>query len=177
MLGCIGVLAVFSIGDMVVYNRRKRAIFYQEQELTQAKILQTARDAVAQGQATPAQAALVEGIREEELAMEQKVAERKVGSKLLWWLHGEWNEEKQLKEQRRLAVEDFQRKAAAANSQEMGVTKAVQEARASNGPSQSQPPLAAGGPLDQVAAQAASSAESTGKGWLGWAFGGSKKSE
>lgn len=158
---------------MVVYNRRKRAIYFHELETNQARILQNARDAVSQGVATPAQAALVEGIADEELAMEKKKAERKAPSKILWWLHGDWNEEKELKEQRRLAVLEYQKKQA----EEGGVTQAVQEARSNF---TSQP--TAGGPLDQVAAQATQKvdqkiekAEEKGKGWLGWAFGGSKK--
>lgn len=152
---------------MVVYNRRKRAIYFQDQELEQAKILALARSAVAQGTASPAQTALVEGIREEEEAMERKKAERKAGSRLLWWLHGEWKEEKELKEQRKLAVEDFKRQD---GGETKSVTQAVQEARAN---AVAQPTV--GGPLDQAAANAVQSAEKTSKGWFGWAMGGSKK--
>ncbi|KAF2745190.1 hypothetical protein M011DRAFT_488420 [Sporormia fimetaria CBS 119925] len=177
--GCIGVLAVFSIGDMVVYNRRKRAVWFQEQEQMQANILQSARDAVASGYATPAQRALVEGIAEEEALWEKKKAERKAPSKLLWWVHGEWNEDKELKEQRRLAVEQFQKEEKAAQASDQSVTQAVQDARASASISAARPtapPAAVGGPLDQVAAQAASKAEQKTGGWFSW-LGGSKKSE
>lgn len=93
-LGCVGVLAVFSIGDMIVYNRRKRAIYFAEEERAQARILAAARAAVAEGTASPAQAALVTGIAEEEEAMEKKKAERKIPSRLLWWAHGDWKEER-----------------------------------------------------------------------------------
>jgi len=166
--GCVGVLAVFSIGDMVVYNRRKRAIYFEDQELEQAKILSLARNSVTEGRASPAQVALVEGIAEEEALMEKKRAERKAPSKLLWWMHGEWNEEKALKEQRTLAVNDFKAKEAEAA---MGsVTQAVQEARM-NG---SQP--TAGGPLDQEAAKAIQAVENTAnRSFWGSIMGGSKK--
>ncbi len=107
--GCVGVLAVFSIGDMIVYNRRKRAIYFAAQERDQALILASAREAVASGTASPAQTALVVGIAEEEEAMEKKKAERKAPSKLLWWLHGDWKEEKLLEEQRRAALAEFKR--------------------------------------------------------------------
>ncbi|KAF2016119.1 hypothetical protein BU24DRAFT_422456 [Aaosphaeria arxii CBS 175.79] len=169
--GCIGVLAVFSIGDMVVYNRRKRAIYFQQQEEEQAKILASARAAVASGYASPAQTALVEGIREEEEAMAQKKKERNVGSRMLWWLHGDWKEDKALKEQRMLAVQDVKNEQA-----NLGITQAVQEAR-SNISESSTAVVPDGGPLDQVAANAAKSAEETSKGWFGWASGGSKKSD
>lgn len=150
---------------MVVYNRRKRALFFQEQEQLQAHILQVARDAVSHGTASPAQKALVEGIAEEEHLWQQKKAERKAPSKLLWWLHGEWNEEEELKKQRQLAVMEFQKKEQAAN-QELGITQAVQDARA--GAAGAAP--AEGGPLDQAAAKSLS------RGWFGF-LGGSKKSE
>jgi hypothetical protein len=165
------VLAVFSIGDMVVYNRRKRAIFFEDQEMEQAKILALARSAVLQGSASPAQQALVEGIREEEEAMELKKAERKIHSRILWWMHGDWKEEKALKEQRALAVQDFKK----AEADGTGVTQAIKEARASAGlPIKDQTTV--GGPLDQVAAEATTAAKETSKGWLGWVMGG-KKSE
>ncbi|ORY14752.1 cytochrome oxidase c assembly-domain-containing protein [Clohesyomyces aquaticus] len=172
--GCFGVLAVFSIGDMIVYNRRKRAIFFEQQEKEQARILAIARTAVLEGHATPAQAALVEGIREEEEAMAQKKAERGVSSRLLWWLHGEWNEDKKLKEERQKTFLELQREQAA-KDQGLGITQAVQNARANGS---GQPAVGAagvvGGPLDQEAAKTAEVAK---KGWLGWAFGGSKKDD
>ncbi|KAF1947657.1 hypothetical protein EJ02DRAFT_498841 [Clathrospora elynae] len=178
--GCVGVLAVFSIGDMIVYNRRKRAIYFAEEERAQAKILELARSAVAQGTASPAQAALVTGIAEEQEAMEKKKAERKIPSKLLWWMHGDWKEEKAIEEQRKLAVEEIRRQQAQGN-QSLGVAAAVQEARA-NTTSTSTPTLTStsstpvvGGPLDNTAEKAAQKAEQTSKGWLGWAMGGSKK--
>ncbi|KAF2712208.1 hypothetical protein K504DRAFT_400815 [Pleomassaria siparia CBS 279.74] len=156
--GCIGILAVFSIGDMVVYNRRKRAIWHEDQEIEQAKILALARNAVMAGSASPAQKALVEGIAEEEAAMQQKIAERKLHSRFLWWMHGDWKEEKALKEQRALAVADF-KKLEAENGG--GVTQAVKDARLNAGV-QAQ---------DQPAADATGTVKESGKGWLGWAMG------
>lgn len=156
---------------MIVYNRRKRAIYFEDQELEQAKILALARSAVASGSATAAQTALVEGIADEEAAMERKKAERKIPSRMLWWLHGEWKEEKELKEQRRLAVEDYKKKEEEASKAGVSVTQAVQEARLN---ASSQPP--AGGPLDQQASKAAAFTEKVAhKGWFGWLTGGSKK--
>lgn len=161
---------------MVVYNRRKRAIFFEDQEREQAKILSIARDAVASGTASATQAALVEGIAEEERLMEIKKAERKLPSRMLWWLHGDWNEDKSLKEQRRLAVEDFQKKEAEMANQGGSVTQAVQAAQQQRfNPSQP----TAGGPLDEQAAKAMAFVDGTAKkassGWFGWILGGSKK--
>jgi hypothetical protein len=162
------VLAVFSIGDMIVYNRRKRAIYFAEQEKEQAKILGLARTAVAEGHATPAQAALVAGIAEEEELMEKKKAERKIPSKLLWWLHGDWKEDKDIAEQRKLAVEDFKKVEA-----EMG--RQVQDAQEGQAGVLSTSTPVVGGPLDNAAAKATQTAEEKSKGWLGWLWGGSKK--
>ncbi|KAJ4332677.1 hypothetical protein N0V87_008173 [Didymella glomerata] len=185
--GCVGVLAVFSIGDMIVYNRRKRAIYFADQEREQAKILEVARSAVVAGTASPAQTALVAGIAEEEEAMEKKKAERKAPSKLLWWLHGDWKEEKLLEEQRRAALAEFKKteaegQSSGVNAGVASVTAAVQEARdkvsgkvsstLSTTSSSSAPVI--GGPLDQEAAKATQKVEQTSKGWLGWMWGSSK---
>jgi hypothetical protein len=182
LTGCVGVLAVFSIGDMIVYNRRKRAIFYAEEERGQARVLELARSAVASGAATPAQTALVTGIAEEQEAFDKKKAERKAPSKLLWWMHGDWKEEQAIAEQRRLAVDEIRRQEAQGNSN-LGIAAAVQEARA-NDASTSTPTFAstsasstpvAGGPLDNTADKAVHKVEKTGKGWFGWMMGGPKK--
>ena len=146
---------------MIVYNRRKRAIYFAEEERQQANILALARSAVTQGTATPAQAALVVGIAEEEEAMEKKKAERKLPSRLLWWAHGDWKEEQEIKEQRRLAVEEIRKQESRQNI-------------SSTDASTSRSILATGGPLDDAAEKAAESAEKTGKGWLGWMMRGPK---
>ncbi|KAH8732393.1 cytochrome oxidase c assembly-domain-containing protein [Phaeosphaeriaceae sp. PMI808] len=175
--GCIGVLAVFSIGDMVVYNRRKRAIYFAEEERTQARILEVARTAVLEGTATPAQAALVTGIAEEQEAMDKKMAERKAPSRLLWWLHGDWKEDKAIAEQRKLALEDL-KKQELTGGNGMGIVDAVQDARKNLIPTSTSvapsTPIA-GGPLDNTAEKATQKVEQTSKGWLGWIVGGSKK--
>lgn len=175
ILGCVGVLAVFSIGDMVVYNRRKRAIYFAEEERQQAKILANARSAVAEGTASPAQTALVTGIAEEYEAMEKKKAERALPSRLLWWMHGDWKEEKEIKEQRRLALEEVKQQELQGGSS-LGVTAAVQEARANitTTPITTTSAPVVGGPLDQTAEKAVQAAEKTSKGWFGWGSGGSK---
>jgi hypothetical protein len=162
---------------MVVYNRRKRAIYFAEEERTQARILETAREAVAHGTASPAQTALVSGIAEEQIAMDQKKAERKAPSRLLWWAHGDWKEEKEIAEQRRLAVEEIKRQEMT-GGQGVGILSAVQEARQSPAPnatSTSTRTSGVGGPLDNTAEKAVEKVEDKSKGWLGWAMGGSKK--
>jgi hypothetical protein len=167
---------------MIVYNRRKRAIYFAEEERAQAKVLELARSAVASGTATPAQAALVTGIAEEQEAFEKKKAERKAPSKLLWWMHGDWKEEQAIAEQRKLAVEEVRRQEAQGNSN-LGISAAVQEARANETSASSptfwaktmSPTTVAGGPLDNTAEKAVHKAEEKSKGWLGWMMGGSKK--
>jgi len=162
---------------MIVYNRRKRAIYFAEEERAQARILEAARTAVAQGSATPAQAALVSGVAEEQEAFDKKQAERKAPSKLLWWLHGDWKEDKEIAEQRRLAVEEI-KKHEMTGGQGVGIVDAVQEARQKFTPTTSttasSTPIV-GGPLDNTAQKATQKAEETSKGWLGWLIGGSKK--
>lgn len=163
---------------MIVYNRRKRAIYFAEEERVQARILESARVAVSDGTASPAQRALVEGIAEEQVLMEKKKAERKAPSRLLWWMHGDWKEEKAIEEQRKLAVEEI-KKQELSGASGSGIVSAVQEARSNlaeavSSPTTSRTPVV-GGPLDNAAEKATEKVEQTGKGWLGWMMGGSKK--
>ena len=59
----------------------------------------------------------------------------------------------------------------------MGITAAVQEARANDtsytAPAASTPIV--GGPLDNAAEKVVNKAEAASKGWFGWIAGGSKK--
>lgn len=169
VIGCIGVLATFSIGDMIVYNRRKRAIYLADQARTEAAVLETARTAVSNGRATPAQAALVEGVIEEEEYIAKREAERNVRSRFMWWMKGDWKEDKELAQQRKLTLADIKKKAAEEHG--LGIYEAVQQARQTGADGTS----IVGGPLDNAAENAVQSAEKTGKGWLGWAF--NKKKE
>jgi hypothetical protein len=160
---------------MVVYNRRKRAIYFAEEERAQARILEAARLAVAEGSATAAQSALVSGIAEEQAALEKKQTERKAPSRLLWWMHGEWKEEKEIAEQRRLALEEI-KKHEMTGGQGVGIVDAVQEARKNlTSTSTASQSSTVGGPLDNTAEKATQKVEQTGKGWFGWAMGGNKK--
>ena len=155
---------------MIVYNRRKRALYFEQQEKEQARILGLARSAVAAGTATPAQAALVQGVAEEEAAMAEKAAQRKFGSKIIWFLHGDWKESESLKEQRKLAAQELASAEGKAGSPAgLGITQAVQEAR-SSAPVQPVQPVQ-GGPLDQAAANVATTVEKTSKGWFGGLWG------
>jgi hypothetical protein len=56
----------------------------------------------------------------------------------------------------------------------VGIVDAVQEAR-QNLTSTSPSTTIVGGPLDNTAEKATQKVEQTGKGWLGWMMGGSKK--
>jgi hypothetical protein len=162
---------------MVVYNRRKRAIYFAEEERAQARILETARYAVAEGSATAAQSALVSGIAEEQAALEKKQSERKAPSRLLWWMHGEWKEEKEIAEQRKLALEEI-KKQEMTGGQGVGIVDAVQQARHNltpNSTSTGSQTSVVGGPLDNTAEKATQKVEQTGKGWFGWAMSGNKK--
>ncbi|KAJ5020599.1 hypothetical protein J3E73DRAFT_360590 [Bipolaris maydis] len=175
--GCVGVLAVFSIGDMIVYNRRKtRNLLCRRRAHTGQDPRSRPLRCRIWDLASPAQAALVAGIAEEQELMEKKKAERKAPSKLLWWLHGDWKEDQSIAEQRRLAVEEIKRLEAQGNSN-LGITAAVQEARANDTSYTSPAPSTqtVGGPLDNAAEKAVNKVEATGKGWFGWITGGSKK--
>ena len=50
-----GGVTLFSLGDMIVYNRRKRKAYYEEQNLLAYQRLQEAKEAAIKGIATEEQ--------------------------------------------------------------------------------------------------------------------------
>ncbi|KAG8626257.1 hypothetical protein KVT40_005202 [Elsinoe batatas] len=68
-----GVFATFSIGDMLIHNRRKRKEWLQEQQEKSAKLLEEARTAAARGIANDDQILLLN----RERAAQEAEAERK----------------------------------------------------------------------------------------------------
>lgn len=52
-------ITVYALGDMMIYNRKKRAQFYEEQKARHASAIHTAKYAIANGIATPEQIAFI----------------------------------------------------------------------------------------------------------------------
>ncbi|TGO35671.1 hypothetical protein BHYA_0150g00180 [Botrytis hyacinthi] len=68
-----GGVTVYALGDMMVYNRKKRAEFYAEQKFKYAMALESAQTAAASGTATESQIEFLN--REKEREQKVKIAE------------------------------------------------------------------------------------------------------
>ncbi|MCJ1392175.1 hypothetical protein MMC18_005042 [Xylographa bjoerkii] len=186
-LGLIGLtvlaggVATFALGDMIVYNRRKRKSFFAEQHMLLEQRLAEARQAAANGTADDDQMLLINRERAAEEAEEARKA-RKGPLNALTGLFST----KGLKEEDRgsgldVLGEEGLRKMSEENSiiepagearmqdQEVprgGILQAVDEKRR-EGEQKLVEKGVKGGPLDQMAEQATEAAKSKG-GWTSW---------
>ena len=163
---------------MIIYNRRKRRVYDVDSSDSKVQVLDAARQALDQGSATPAQRALVEGLRDEELAWAKRKAARHAGSRFMWWFHGEFQEAEDLKEQRtellyeaqRLEQQNAQREAAAAKNgiarevHDATVNAATRTADGGTADAKTHVQSGRGGPLDGTASSATVSANRAVKG-------------
>lgn len=83
-----GGVTVYAIGDMIIFNRKKRAEFYAEQKFKYAMALESAQRAAAVGSATEAQLGFLE--REKEREQTVKIAEEAKKKSGPWNKSKEW---------------------------------------------------------------------------------------
>ncbi|QSZ35383.1 hypothetical protein DSL72_008253 [Monilinia vaccinii-corymbosi] len=83
-----GGVTVYALGDMMVYNRKKRAEFFVEQKMKYAMALESAQEAAAAGSATEAQIEFLN--REKERAEKTKLAEEAKKKSGPWKKSTEW---------------------------------------------------------------------------------------
>ncbi len=74
--GIAGLITMYAMGDMMIYNRRKRNEWYIDQEQRRAKALVLAREAAAQGTANENQILLLNQERAAEEAEEERRGKR-----------------------------------------------------------------------------------------------------
>jgi hypothetical protein len=88
---CGGVTA-YALGDMMIYNRRKRAQFYEEQKGLYAAALHNARLAIAEGRASEEDIDFVKRDKEEAVRIEKIKAEKeaKKAKKGIFAIGKEW---------------------------------------------------------------------------------------
>jgi hypothetical protein len=84
--GIAGVVTVYALGDMMIYNRRKRAEFFAEQRALHESKLHDAREAVRGQRATEEQLQLLAQEREAERAAEEKKQQKGSWARSKEWL-------------------------------------------------------------------------------------------
>lgn len=161
-----GSVTVFSLGDMIIYNRRKKREFFAEQQAKHEHELAAARWAMERGMADENQILLLNRERAAVEAEEAKKNRKGIFASTLQFVYGNTEEKaapkkpsefvEGLKDEARGFKEDVQHKAS-----DLGIMKAVEVSRKPQTP-------VPGGPLDQIAADAASSAKENTKSWTSW---------
>lgn len=159
---------MFALGDMMIYNRRRRNEFYRLQREQRTHALQLANEALESGSANQEQLQLIE---EEKARLANDQAKKQAGlfKRFKEGLTGGLE-----KEDKKGGTLGIRVKSITENgSAELGIGGAVEGLVDSTNetlPSAPQRPVK-GGPLDQLGATAAQDAEKARKSWWGWLSG------
>jgi len=177
-LGIAGLFAVASLGDMVIYNRRKKAIWLAEKQEEHRQALEKAREAAAQGIADEDQMLL---LNQERAAHDsEKTRSEKKGfftkAKETFYSGLSKDEAEGGKIAAVNSVEDETRGARPEESRQdtgegFGILKAVEETTREAKTVLPQALHPKSGPLDQLADEAASAASNKTKSWSSWITG------
>jgi hypothetical protein len=139
LIGVCAVLAAgftcYALGDMMIYNRRKRAEFYQEQKALKENAIRSARLAISMGKASEEQ---VDFIRREEeheaqlnAAAKAKAAKKGIFKKGKEWLFSGLKNEEEGEDvgssERRLGYEALSEEDDSFGERESDIVRAIEE--------------------------------------------------
>ena len=176
-----GGVAVFSLGDMMIYNRRKRKLFFEEQHMLLKQRLAEAREAAAHGTADGDQMLLLNRERAAEEAEQARKAKKGPWKAFqnLFTIEGLSEEDKGSKLDvlgeeglKKLGAESSVLESVERSSSpeeekpSLGIIQAVEDKRR-DGERELQERGMKGGPLDTIAEQAIVAGKSKG-GWISW---------
>ncbi|OJD40245.1 uncharacterized protein BKCO1_1000651 [Diplodia corticola] len=166
--GIAGVVTVFALGDMIVYNRRKRREWFHEQNQKHAISMAEAKQAVAAGTATEDQILLLNNERnKEEHEKNKKGFFKRTKESIFGGFSKEEEQGGQLGAIAAEARDAFISDAQTTKDQGSGVLRAVEEKRREGEKAQAPSP----GPLDRMAEDAAEAATQKSKSWTSWVTG------
>lgn len=161
-------ITVFALGDMMVYNRRRRNEFYRLQREQRAHALELANEAINSGSANEEQLQLVEE-EKAKLAGGQTKKQTGLFKRLKEGLVGGLEKEDKKGGTLGIGVDSTAEK----GNGELGIVNTVEglvDSTKEKLSSASGRPVE-GGPLDQLGATVAQDAEKARKSWLGWLSG------
>lgn len=157
-------VTVYALGDMMIYNRKKRAQFYEEQKARHASAMHTARNAIANGIATEEQIKFIhrEEEHDAELAAFAKAKREKKGifGKSKDWLFSGLKKEEEGEDvgssERRLGYEGLSEEDDSLGERESDIVRAIEEKKialankAKQAFADERERQRSGGPLDRV---------------------------
>ncbi|KAE9377119.1 hypothetical protein N431DRAFT_542532 [Stipitochalara longipes BDJ] len=174
----------YALGDMMIYNRRKRAEFYQEQKALKENAIRSARLAIAAGEASEEQVNFIR--REEEHdaqlneAAKTKAAKKGVFKKSQEWLFSGLKKEEEGEDvgssERRLGYESLSEEDDSFGERESDIVRAIEEkkmaisGKAKQAFAEEKERQRSGGPLDRLGLESERSNEEQPKsgGWTSW---------
>lgn len=171
-----GCVAIFSLGDMVIYNRRRRREWFNDMREKEARELAAAQEAAALGAANEDQILLINRARAAQEADEAKKSRPGVFKRVKNVFYGGLSQEEQQGGKLNASVVGQAQDAVWSAGEEvkeegLGIIKAVEEKRREGEKAiEAQAPQVRvnGGPLDQLGAQAPIKADDTKKSWTSW---------
>jgi hypothetical protein len=179
-----GGFTFYALGDMMIYNRRKRAEFYQEQKALKENAIHSARLAIAEGVASEDQVNFIR--REEEHDAQLEAAARAKATKQgifkkgkEWLFSGLKNEEEGEdvgSSERRLGYEALSEEDDSLGERESDIVRAIEEkkmaiaARAKQAFAEEKERQRSGGPLDRLGSETEGNNGESPKngGWISW---------
>ncbi|KAF4552252.1 Hypothetical protein D9617_10g072330 [Elsinoe fawcettii] len=174
-----GVFATFSIGDMLMHNRRKRNEWLQEQQQKSAVLLEEARTAAARGTANDDQILLLNRERAAQEAEAERKAKKGIFRRAKETVFGGLEKEEQQGGKIMAEVRATQQQRAAATSPEIqqsgfledinpSIQAAVSKVKETVSPSTN---AGIGGPLDRQAQASIDAISQQSKSWFSWVTG------
>ncbi|KAE8453779.1 hypothetical protein EG329_009291 [Mollisiaceae sp. DMI_Dod_QoI] len=186
-----GGVTVYTFSDMIAYNRKKRAQFYEEQKALHQSAIHNARQAIEEGSATEAQINFI-NMEDEHQAMTEAAKRKMAESGLIrraknWLFSGLKNEEEGEdvgSSERRLGYEALSEEDDNMGERESDIIRAIEEKKlaiadkAKHAFAQERELERTGGPLDRVGTAAEKPAavpkaegQPESKSWSSWIMG------
>lgn len=174
-IGIAGIVTVFALGDMIIYNRKKRTEWMEGQHAQRQQLLQGAYQAAAAGTADEDQMLLINQEKAAEAAAQARMARGGLLKRTKRFLFSGLSnddampddEEPRGRETLGTSGGEVWKESASDNSGEtgdqIGIIRAVEDMRRDHAR-----PQVRGGPLDQLAENVTTSASEKSNNWTSW---------
>ncbi len=178
-----GGVTVYAIGDMMIYNRRRRAQYFEEQKALKQSAIQSARLAIASGVATEDQISFIRREEEHDAQLEAaaraKAAKKGIFKRGREWLFSGLKNEEEGEDvgssERRLGYEALSEEDDSLGERESDIVRAIEEkkmaiaAKAKQAFAEEKERQLSGGPLDRLGTETDRGGERPKSGgWTSW---------
>lgn len=175
-----GGFTVYALGDMMIYNRRKRAEFYQEQKALKENAIRSARHAIAAGEASEEQIQFIRREEEHDAQLEAAKAKKGIFKRGKEWLFSGLKKEEEGEDvgssERRLGYEALSEEDDSLGERESDIVRAIEDkkmqimVKTKQAFAEEKERQRTGGPLDRLGTQTEGNTVEPPKsgGWASW---------